>query len=292
MISCRPSRSSRLAEAALAWGARGAALVAGGFALLVTVFLVGEASPLLGGDAIGRLARGEWQPGERLYGLVPMVAGSLVVTTGALLIALPLGVLTAVFLRFYAPPSIARAQRRLLGLLAGVPSVVFGLWGLGVVVPLVRHLHPPGPNVLAAALVLALMVVPTLAVLTDGALGRIPATTREGAAALALSRPTFVWAIALPAARSGIASAAVLAAGRALGETMAVLMVAGNVARVPTGPFDPVRTLTANVALEMAYALGEHRAALFASGLALLVVAVVLALGAEGLASRRVDASA
>lgn len=278
---------SRSADAVLAVGTRGAAWLAGCFTLLVAAFLVTEAWPAFAGGVRRFLSGGAWHPGEGLYDLRPMVAGSLFVTAGALAIAIPLGVSSAVFLRFYAPSRLGRVFRRLLGLLAGIPSVVYGLWGLTTVVPLVRRLSPPGPSLLAASLVLALMILPTLALLADAALARIPLGIRHGAAALGLSRPTFVLAIALPAARSGLASAAVLAAARALGETMAVLMVAGNVVRMPRGIFNPVRTLTANIALEMAYAMGEHRAALFLGGVLLLALAAALALAADALADHR-----
>jgi len=171
-------------------------------------------------------------------------------------------------------------------LLAGIPSVVYGFWGLVTLAPLVRQWHPPGVSLLTAILVLTLMILPTVALTVDAALAAVPVIHLRAAAALALSRWGMIRAVILPQARSGIASGMLLAAGRALGETMAVLMVAGNVVQQPHSLFDSVRTLTANIALEMAYAMGDHRAALFVSGLALLLMVLAL-VGAAAVFTRK-----
>ncbi|HEX5386741.1 MAG TPA: ABC transporter permease subunit, partial [Gemmatimonadales bacterium] len=191
------------------------------------------------------------------------------------------GILSAIFQEFYAPRRTAAAYRHLLSLLAGIPSVVFGFWGLVVLAPIIGRIHPPGPSLLAAVLVLALMVLPTVALLAETSLGAVPREQLLGASALGLSRWSVATHVALPAARRGIVAALVLGAGRAVGETMAVLMVSGNVVQWPSSVFDPVRTLTANIALEMSYALGTHRSALFVSGLALTVMVMILVGGAE-----------
>lgn len=162
-------------------------------------------------------------------------------------------------------------------LLAGIPSVVYGLWGLTVLVPLVSQWEPPGASLISAMLILALMILPTVALTSEAALAAVSHANLQGASALGLSRKGIVLGVALPSARKGIQTGVILATMRALGETMAVLMVAGNVVQTPTSLFDPVRMLTANIALEMPYAMGEHRAALFASGLLLMLIVTLLA---------------
>lgn len=166
----------------------------------------------------------------------------------------------------------------MVALLAGIPSVVFGLWGLKTVVPLISEWQPPGTSALAAMVVLALMVLPTITLTSEAAIASIPKSWLLGAQALGLCRSSIIIGVALPAAKSGIFNGILLAMARAMGETMAVMMVAGNVVQVPGSVFDSVRVLTANIALEMAYATGEHRASLFASGLLLTAFVVVLAL--------------
>ena len=193
----------------------------------------------------------------------------------ALVIAGPVAVLLAAWLRYFAP-SVRRPVLTLVELMAGIPSVVYGLWGMLVLVPWINRLAPPGASWLAASLVLALMILPLALLVTDTALGQLPARYLQAGQALSLSRVGMLRRVLLPQAGPAIVSGLVLQFGRALGETMAVLMVAGNVVRWPTSLFDPVRTLTANIALEMAYATGDHRVALFASGLLLLLVTAVL----------------
>lgn len=252
--------------------------------LLIAAFLVAESWSALREIGPARfLTDAGWRPTQGRYGLAPMVAGTAAVTGGAMALALPLGVASAVFCRFYAPAGLGRAYRAAIELLAGIPSVVYGLWGLVVLVPLVGAWHPPGASLLAGILVLALMIVPTVALTALSALRAVPASTLRGAEALGLSRRAVAWGVAVPAARSGLVVGGLLAAGRALGETMALLMVCGNVVQVPGGLFDPVRTLTANIALEMAYATEGHRAALFVCGLVLMAVVALLVLAAEAL---------
>lgn len=244
---------------------------------LVLGFLVREATPALGdGHAWRFLADDAWFPLENRFGVLPMVWATLAVTLGALLLAIPLGLAAAIYERHLAAPIVAAGLRTAMGLLAGIPSVVYGLWGLTVLVPLIAAWQAPGTSLLAAMLVLALMIVPTVVLTSSAALAAVPLHWLQGGAALGLSHHRLVLGVALPAARGGIAAGVVLATARALGETMAVLMVAGNVVQTPSSLFDPVRVLTANIALEMAYATGEHRAALFASGLALALLVLML----------------
>ena len=254
--------------------AAGAALIL----LLVLVFLLREAWPVLNGDSWQRFFGDDgWYPLEGRFGLLAMVWATLAATFGAILLAAPLGLACAVFVCFYTSPGLAKLYRMMLALLAGIPSVVYGLWGLTVLVPLIARWQPPGASLFCAILILALMILPTVALTSASALAAVPRPLLHGAAALGLTRKGIILGVAVPAARAGIFGGILLATARALGETMAVLMVAGNVVQNPSGLFEPVRVLTANIALEMAYATGTHRAGLFASGLMLTLLVLVLA---------------
>ncbi|HHM04275.1 MAG TPA: phosphate ABC transporter permease subunit PstC [Gammaproteobacteria bacterium] len=274
-------------DARLAGAAGTLAALAGAVLLGLGAFLLWAAAPAL--DQIG-LARfftdAAWHPLERQFNLQPMLWGTLAVSAGALLLAAPLGLLSALFTVFYAPPRLGSAYRRLVELLAGIPSVVYGLWGLVVLVPLINQWRPPGTSLLAGMLVLTLMILPTVALTAEAALRAVPRDYLNAAAALGLGRAATLRRVVLPAARGGIVAGLVLAAGRAVGETMAVLMVTGNVVQNPASLFAPVRTLAANIALEMAYALDQHRAALFVSGLVLAVLVAGL-MSLAGLLGRR-----
>lgn len=257
--------------------------------ILIAVFLVKESWPVLKSIGIARfISDAGWYPLEKLYGLAPMLGATVVVSTLAILIAAPMGVASAIFCSFVAAPPLAQAYRGLIALLAGIPSVAYGLWGLTVLVPLIAQFQPPGASLLAASLILSLMILPTIALTTDAAISTVPKSYLQGATALGLTREATIIKVILPAARASIGAGILLAAARALGETMAVLMVAGNVVQFPTSLFDPMRTLTANMALEMAYAMGDHRAALFVSGLMLTVIVMALATLAWRLSGGRV----
>lgn len=258
---------------------RTSAAVSATIVLFVLAFLVRESWPALWSLGLSRFfTDASWHPLSGEFQLTPMIVATLLTSLGAICLAVPFGVASAVFVCFYAPPAVAAWHRRLVELLAGIPSVVFGLWGLTVVAPLVSRLGGSGQNVLTATLVLALMVLPTVAVFADAALRSVSRESIEGAAALGLERFAIVWNIALPGARRGTVSGAVLALTRALGETMAVLMLAGNIPAVPTSPLSPVRTLNANIALELGYASTTHRSILFVSGVLLLAVVASLVL--------------
>jgi phosphate transport system permease protein len=289
------SRSTSRRDAALLWTLRALAAVSGAIVLFIAYFLTTESLPVLRDVGVARFfSDPSWHPRAGAtagtFNLAPMVIGSLLATLGAILLAAPLGVASAVFCQYYASARLARFYRQLIGLLAGIPSVVYGFWGLVVLVPILRTLAPPGQSLLAGILILALMILPTVALIADGALANVPRAYLLGASALGLSRFSTIVRVALPAARSGLVTAAILGAGRAMGETMAILMVCGNVVALPGSVFDPVRTLTANIALEMAYAVGDHRSALFLTGLVLLVLVAALVGATSRLA--RVDAHA
>lgn len=218
-----------------------------------------------------------------------MIIGSLAVTGGALVIAVPLGVATAAFLAELAPARLARLLRPAVDLLAGIPSVVYGFVGLTMLVPWIRETFGgPGFSVLAGSLLLGVMVLPTVVAISEDAIRAVPRSYREGSLALGATPWQTLTRVVLPAARPGIVAAAVLGMGRAIGETMAVLMVTGNVTALPNSPLAPTRTLTANIALEMGYASGRHQEALFATGIVLFVL--IMALNTLAALARRKEA--
>ncbi len=248
--------------------------------LLILAFLCKESWPVLREKGLSAfIYPGAWSPREGEYSLLAMLMGTLSVTAGALLIATPLGLLTALCCNYYMPPRLASYLKRMLEILSGIPSVVYGFWGLTEIVPLVNRIHPPGASLLTGSIVLAIMVLPTLALMADASIVSVPTQAVKGAAALGLDTWGVFRSAVWPAARPGLMGAVLLATGRALGETMAVIMICGNIVQVPTSIFDPVRTLTANIALEMAYAMNFHRSALFVSGLLLaFCIAIIVSL--------------
>lgn len=273
----------------LLWLLRGNAAIAGAIVLLIVAFLVVEALPVLHHVGLLRFFTDpSWHPTDGLYNLTPMLWGTLFAMAGSVLLATPLGILSAVFCHYYAPPVLARPYRRLIELLAGIPSVAYGFWGLVVLVPLIGEIHPPGPSLLAGILILTIMILPTIALMADASLANVPQHYLRGAAALGLPRWATIRGVVFPAAKSGLFTGVILETGRAIGETMAILMVCGNVVQTPSSVFDPIRTLTANIALEMAYALGDHRAALFVSGLVLMAMIVALTFAAEWISRGRI----
>ena len=278
----------------LLWVVRGLALISVAIVSLIIVFLVVESMP--GFQHIGILqffTDSSWHPTRDAlqgggYNLFPMIVGSLALMIGAIFIAGPMGVLSAVFCHYYAPPNVANVYRRIIELLAGIPSVVYGFWGLVTLVPLIQRLAPPGPSLLAGIIILTIMILPTVTLLTDAALANVPRSYLLGAASLGLSRWRTLQAVVVPVSQSGIYTAIILAAGRAIGETMAILMVCGNIVQIPGSLFDPIRSLTSNIALEMAYAVGDHRSSLFVSGLFLTLIVMLLVVSAQWITRGRV----
>jgi phosphate transport system permease protein len=239
----------------------------------VVVVVLREAAPAIGAVGLWRFVTDpSWHPAHGSFNLAPMIVGTFLVAGGAVVLGTVLSLASAIFCCFYAPGWAARVYAGVMELIAGIPSVVLGLWGLTVLVPLIAHLKPPGASVLAAVLILALMVLPTITLLAIVALRSVPQTLLLGAQALGMSRWSVITKIAVPAARRGLISGIVLGASRALGETMAVLMVSGNIVQVPHGLFEPVRTLAANIVLEIPYAEGVHRSSLFVSGFFLILI--------------------
>jgi len=249
--------------------------------LLIMLLLIIEAIPALRTVGFKRFFTDpSWHPtgGAKTgtFNLTPILGGTLLVTAGAIFIAAPLGIASALFCQFYAPLKLGKLYRHLIELLAGIPSVVYGFWGLVVLAPLIGQWQPPGQSLLTAILILALMILPTVMLLSESTLRSAPQSYLHAANALGLSRWAIIRSAVLPTARGGIITAVLLATGRALGETMAVLMVAGNVVQMPDNLFAPVRTITANIALELGYAMDHHRSALFVTGLMLMVLIVIL----------------
>jgi phosphate ABC transporter permease protein PstC len=257
-----------------------AATSAVGMLALITIFIFREGLPvILDHGPLAFLTGLTWAPSKGQYGLLPMIAGSAVVTAGALVIGLPLGLACAITLAEMAPPRARTVLKPTIELLAGIPSVVYGFIGMEVLVPFIRNsslLGGPGYSALAASIILAVMVLPTIIGISIDAIEAVPRSYRDGSLALGATQWQTITGVVLPAARSGIVAGVILGMGRAVGETMAVIMVAGNSVQVPHSLLAPVRTLTANIALEMGYASGAHAQALFATGIVLFLISLAL----------------
>lgn len=219
-----------------------------------------------------------WKPGNNIFGIFPMIMGSIYVTAGAIVIGVPVGILTSVFMAEYCPKKIYPFLKSATELLAGIPSVVYGFFGLVVLVPLIRSLFREGNgnSMLTASILLGIMILPTIIGVSESALRSVPRTYYEGALALGATHERSIFAIVLPAAKSGVIAGVVLGIGRAIGETMAVVMIAGNQPRMPRGILRGVRTMTANIVLEMGYAADLHREALIATGVVLFVFILLI----------------
>ena len=221
-----------------------------------------------------------WKPGIDVYGILPMILGSVYVTVGALVIGVPIGILTAIFMAYFCPEKIYGVLKPAVELLAGIPSVVYGFFGLVVLVPFVRDTFGgTGLSMLTASMLLGMMILPTIISVAEAALRAVSKSYYEGALALGADHTRSVFSIIVPAAKSGIFAGIVLGIGRAIGETMAVIMVAGNQARTPQGLLDGVRTLTANIVIEMGYAADLHRDALIATAVVLFIFIVIINVG-------------
>ena len=257
--------------------------------VVITVFIFEEGTPIMFKYGFRKFLLGlDWYPTEKSFGLLPMIVGSLAVTFGALIIGVPLGLACAVFLTEFSSRRWRRILKPVIELLAGIPSVVYGFIGVVILVPFIRTtLGGPGLSVLAASIILGIMILPTIISISIDSLQAVPPSYREGSLALGTTRWQTTRMVMIPAARSGIIASIVLGMGRAIGETMAVIMVAGNAVSIPGSPLAPVRTLTSNIALEMGYASGEHRQALFATGVILFIIIMILNTIATATSRRR-----
>ncbi|MPW36318.1 phosphate ABC transporter permease subunit PstC [Vibrio sp. B1Z05] len=245
---------------------------------IIAYFIVKESIPAFQAAGFSGIVLGQnWLP-PALYGVATMIVASLVSTLGAVLFGVPVGVLTAIFIAEIAPKRVGNIIRPAIELLAGIPSVVYGFFGLVIIVPLIQQIFnvPAGNTILAGIIVLGVMILPTVITVSETSIRAVPRAYKEGSLALGASKIYTIFKILVPAARSGIMTGVILGIGRALGETMAIIMVMGNAPAMPEGLLDAARTLTANIAIEMSYASGLHANALYATGVVLLIFIMML----------------
>lgn len=256
---------------------------------LICIFLFANGIPAMKEIGFGKFISGTmWKPENEIFGIFPMIIGSIYVTAGAIIIGVPIGILTSVFMAKYCPKQIYRPLKMATELLAGIPSVVYGFFGMVVLVPLIRdfgrtlkgagvvHSSGNGSSILTASILLGMMILPTIIGTTEAAIRAVPSQYYEGSLALGATKERSIFRVMIPAAKSGVIAGIVLGIGRAIGETMAVIMVAGNQARMPEGILKGVRTLTANIVIEMGYATDLHREALIATGVVLFVFILII----------------
>ncbi len=263
---------------------------------LICVFLFANGLPAIREIGVLDFLTGTtWKPGNDIYGILPMIVGSIYITAGAIIIGVPIGLLTAIFMAFYCPKRIYGLLKPCTELLAGIPSIVYGFFGMVVIVPAVRNVAAlfgadiSGSSILAASILLGIMILPTIIGVSEAALRAVPNAYYEGAVAMGAAHERAVFTVMLPAAKSGVLAGIVLGIGRAVGETMAVIMVAGNQPRLTGNMLAGIRTLTANIVQEMGYASGLHREALIATGVVLFVFILLINLTFSVL-KRRKDA--
>ena len=256
---------------------------------LICIFLFANGVPAMKEIGFGDFLLGEkWKPGNNIYGVFPMIIGSIYVTVGAIIIGVPIGILTSVFMAKYCPKKIYPFLKGATELLAGIPSVVYGFFSLVVIVPLVHEIcldlrragilerSGDGKSIFTASILLGMMILPTIIGVTESAIRAVPEQYYEGALALGATHERSIFRVVLPAAKSGVLAGVILGVGRAIGETMAVIMVAGNQPRMPEGIMQGVRTLTANIVMEMGYAADLHREALIATAVVLFVFILII----------------
>ena len=249
---------------------------------LICIFLFANGVPAMAKIGFGKFLLGRtWQAGNGLFGIFPMIIGSIYVTAGAIIVGVPIGILAAVFLARFCPKPLYRIMKPGVELLAGIPSVVYGFFGLMIIVPWVRDTFRPyyggnGLSLFSAALLLGIMILPTIISISESAIRAVPDKYYQGALALGATHERSVFRTVVPAAKSGIMAGIVLGIGRAFGETMAVIMIAGNQAWIPDNMFQGIRTLTANIVMEMGYAQDLHREALIATGVVLFVFILII----------------
>lgn len=252
--------------------------------ILICVFLFANGVPAIGKIGIFKFLLGEtWKPGNDIYGILPFILGSIYVTAGAIVIGVPIGILTAIFMARFCPEKVYRFVKPAVDLLAGIPSVVYGFFGMVVLVPFVRDffgiklgMDGDGFSMFTASVMLGIMILPTIISVGESAIRAVPNSYYEGALALGATHERSVFFTVVPAAKSGIMAGVILGIGRAIGETMAVIMIAGNQPRMPKGIFEGVRTMTSNIVMEMGYATDLHREALIATAVVLFVFILLI----------------
>ena len=247
--------------------------------ILIFYFIFSGGLPFILRQGVWEFLTGtNWQPtaSQPEFGILPMIVGSLIVTGGAILIGMPIGVLTAVYMVFYCPKAYYRYAKSAINLMAAIPSIVYGFFALQIFVPFFRIMGRSGMNMVTASLLLGIMILPTIIGLSESAIRNVPKSYYQGAIGLGTTHERAILTVVVPAAKNGILSAIILGIGRAIGETMAVILVAGNQPRIPTELNQGVRTLTTNIVMEMAYATGQHREALIATAVVLFVFILII----------------
>lgn len=251
--------------------------------VLICLFLFANGIPAMKEIGLLNFLTGaKWKPGNDIYGILPMILGSIYITAGAVAIGVPVGLLTAIFMAFYCPKKLYGLLKPCTELLAGIPSIVYGFFGMVVIVPCIRTVAAlfdvdiSGSSILAASVLLGIMILPTVIGVSEAALRAVPSAYYEGAVAMGARHERAVFTVMLPAAKSGVLAGVVLGIGRAIGETMAVIMVAGNQPRLTGNMLKGIRTMTANIVIEMGYATGLHREALIATGVVLFVFILII----------------
>ncbi|MDD3394022.1 MAG: phosphate ABC transporter permease subunit PstC [Clostridia bacterium] len=265
-------------EKAMQWVFLAAASISIFAVALICFFLFANGIPAIQEIGVLNFITGtKWKPSNNIFGIFPMIVGSIYVTAGAIIIGVPMGILCSAFLAHFCPKKLYKIIKPAIELLAGIPSIVYGFFGLVVVVPLMQNLFGgSGKGVLTASILLGIMILPTVIGVSEAAIRAVPNTYYEGALALGITHERSVFFTVLPAAKQGIFAGVILGIGRAIGETMAVIMVAGNQAMIPTGLFSGVRTLTANIVMEMGYATDLHREALLGTAVVLFVFILII----------------
>ena len=245
---------------------------------LICVFLFANGIPAIKEIGLPDFLLGtKWKPGNNLYGIFPMILGSIYVTAGAIVVGVPIGILMAIFMARFCPKKLHSFLKPMVDLLAGIPSIVYGFFGLVVITPMIRNAFGgSGKNILTACILLGIMILPTIISVSESAIRAVPESYYEGALALGDTHERSVFKAVLPAAKSGILAAIILGIGRAIGETMAVIMIAGNHPVLPDSLLAGVRTLTSNIVLELGYATDLHREALIATGVVLFVFILII----------------
>lgn len=247
--------------------------------ILIFYFIFSGGLPFILRQGVWEFLTGtNWRPtaSQPEFGILPMIVGSLIVTGGAILIGVPIGVLTAVYMVFYCPKAYYRYAKSAINLMAAIPSIVYGFFALQIFVPFFRLMGRSGMNMVTASLLLGIMILPTIIGLSESAIRNVPKSYYQGAIGLGTTHERAILTVVVPAAKNGILSAIILGIGRAIGETMAVILVAGNQPRIPTELNQGVRTLTTNIVMEMAYATGQHREALIATAVVLFVFILII----------------
>ena len=263
--------------------------------VLICLFLFANGIPVMKEIGLLNFLTGaKWKPGNDIYGILPMILGSIYITAGAVVIGVPIGLLTAIFMAFYCPKKLYGLLKPCTELLAGIPSIVYGFFGMVIIVPCIRTVAAlfgadvSGSSILAASILLGIMILPTIIGVSEAALRAVPSAYYEGAVAMGARHERAIFTVMLPAAKSGVLAGIVLGIGRAIGETMAVIMVAGNQTWMPQGLFKGLRTMTANIVIEMGYATDLHREALIATGVVLFVFILLINLLVSALKSKAI----